>query len=205
MINVKRLTVISAIATNCYIVNESGRTDAVVIDPGAEYEKIKRVLSESGLTAKAVLLTHAHYDHCNAAARFQRDGCAVYLHSADEVLLETKENLAYRHGVEFNSFSPDILFSDGYAIDECGMIFTAIHTPGHTGGSVCYIAENFIFSGDTLFYMTVGRTDFATGSHSALISSVRDKLFTLNGDYTVCPGHGDITTLDFERKNNPYV
>lgn len=205
MINVKRVTVFSAIATNCYIVNEIGRTDAVIIDPGAEYGKLKRILDESGLTAKAVLLTHAHYDHCNAAAQFQKDGCTVYLHSADEILLKTDNNLACRHGIEFNSFEPDILLTDGYVIDECGMSFTTLFTPGHTGGCVCFVTENVIFSGDTLFYMTVGRTDFATSSTTALISSVRDKLFALKGDYTVYPGHGDITTLDFERKNNPYV
>lgn len=205
MIKIKRITVISAIATNCYIVWSEGRTDAVVVDPGAEYEKIVRVLHENGLTAKAVLLTHAHYDHCNAAARFQKDGCTVYLHSSDVYLLESGENLARRHGIEFENFRPDVLLEDGTVINECGMTFTTLHTPGHTGGSVCFVTENTIFSGDTLFYMTVGRTDFATGSQSSLIASVRNKLFALDGDYTVCPGHGDITTLDFERKYNPYV
>ncbi len=204
MINVMCVRVVSAIATNCYIVNAVGSSEAVIIDPGAEYDKLQAVLRDNKLTAKAVLLTHAHYDHCNAAARFQADGCKIYMHANDLFLLESKENLAARHGLEFNCFKPDVLVADGESIRECGITFKVIHTPGHTSGSVCYVAENCIFSGDTLFCLSVGRTDFATSSTEDIISSVKE-LFALEGDYFVYPGHGDGTTLDFERKYNPYV
>ena len=204
MTEVTRVTV-GFLASNCYIVSESGRADAVLVDPGDDYEKIDAKLREKGLAPRAILLTHAHFDHCNAAARFQKDGCRVYLHEADDLLVRTDMNMARSMGARFSPFTPDILFGDGYVVDECGMTFKCVHTPGHTAGGVCYITENIIFSGDTLFCLGIGRSDMPTGDGRALENSIKTKLYALSGDYTVYPGHGDTTTLEFERKNNPYV
>lgn len=204
MIEVTTVTV-GFLASNCYIVRERGNTEAVLIDPGADYEKISAVLEAKGLTPKAVLLTHAHFDHCNAVSRFKADGCRVYLHNADEILLRTEMNMAGGMGARFNPFTPDVLFLDGFVIDECALTFKCVHTPGHTAGGVCYIIDNLIFSGDTLFCLSIGRSDFPTGNGRELINSVSEKLFALSGDYIVYPGHGESTTLDFERKHNPYV
>lgn len=195
---------VGLLSANCYIVQGSG-ADAVLIDPGADVEKIDDCLSSHGLIPRAVLLTHAHFDHCNAAYVFQKRGCKIYLHADDEVLVTSDGNLANEMGLVFHAFHPDRYLADGDKIEECGLTFTVLHTPGHTGGSVCYLLDDIIFTGDTLFCMSVGRTDLPTGNVRALLESVRNKLFTLDGDYTVYPGHGDVTTLAFERRNNPYA
>lgn len=196
---------VGLLASNCYIVRKRGSNDAVLIDPGADHEKIAAKLAEKSLTPRAVLLTHAHFDHCNAAGRFQKDGCRVYLHEADDILVRSDMNMARDMGSRFNAFKPDVLFSDGYEIDACGLTFKCLHTPGHTAGGTCFITDDIIFSGDTLFCLSIGRSDMPTGSGRALEDSIRNKLYALAGDYTVYPGHGDATSLDFERKHNPYV
>lgn len=203
MINVKVVTV-GVLAENCYIVYNEGSDKAVLIDPGDNYEKLSRVLDENKLKPVAVLLTHAHFDHCNVASKFQADGCKVYVHIDDEQLIRTEMNMASGMGFRFNKFTPDVLVCDGYEIDEAGITFKVMHTPGHTGGSVCYITDNIIFSGDTLFYLDVGRCDLPTGNHKLLAKSL-ERIAALSGDYIIYPGHGETTTLDYERKNNPYV
>ena len=105
-------------------------------------------------------------------------------------------------GGPFNSFTPDVLLNGGETIEECGMSFKVIHTPGHTAGSVCYITEDKLFTGDTLFYLGVGRTDLPTGNYRELEHSVRDILFKLKGDFAVFPGHGELTALSFEKEHN---
>ncbi len=190
---------------NCYLVSAEGRTDAVAIDPGDDYERIVAAAERKKLTVKAILLTHAHFDHCNAAKAFADGGAEIYMHSAELELVNTDKNMASELGARFNRFVPDVLLVGGEKITVCGLTFEVIHTPGHTVGGVCYVCEKNIFSGDTLFYLSVGRSDFPTGSGSALADSVRNKLFALEGDYRVYPGHGDVTTLNFERENNPYV
>lgn len=195
---------VGLLAENCYIAAAEGRGDAVVIDPGADYDRICCELRRRGLTAGAVLLTHGHFDHCNAAAQFRSAGCRVYIHETEEQMLRTDMNMAYSVGLRFNAFVPDVLVRDGDTITECGLTFGVMHTPGHTAGSVCYFSEDIIFSGDTLFYMSVGRCDMPTGSGRQLAESLR-RLFATEGDYTVYPGHGEATTLAFERENNPYA
>lgn len=188
------------LGTNCYIVNAPGNDGCVLIDPGADAKKIEAYLNGAGLTPKAVLLTHAHFDHIGAVRHFQRGGCKVYLHKTDaETVLP--ESIA-RLSVE--EFKPDCFVDDGDTIDLFGMTFTVMHTPGHSAGSVCYICEDSIYSGDTLFYLSVGRTDFNTGSHAGIKASLK-KLFSLQKDYKVYPGHGRSTGLMFEKNNNPYA
>ena len=194
---------VGPISTNCYIVYNETNNEAVVIDPGAEANKIQFELDKRGLNIKAILLTHGHFDHTNAIKALSKNGVKIYLHGQDEPFA-TAGNTFFP-GMYVSSFCVDVFVSDGDLINEAGLTFKVISTPGHTRGSVCYVVENNIFSGDTLFYMSVGRTDFPMGNTAALIDSVKNKLFALDGNYTVFPGHGESTTLEFERKYNPYV
>ncbi|MBR6788682.1 MAG: MBL fold metallo-hydrolase [Clostridia bacterium] len=194
---------VGPISTNCYIVYNETNKEAVVIDPGAEANKIQFELDKRGLNIKAILLTHGHFDHTNAIKALSKNGVKIYLHGQDEPFA-TAGNTFFP-GMYVSSFCVDVFVSDGDLINEAGLTFKVISTPGHTRGSVCYVVENNIFSGDTLFYMSVGRTDFPMGNTAALIDSVKNKLFALDGNYTVFPGHGESTTLEFERKYNPYV
>lgn len=204
MIKLKMIPV-GLLGANCYLLCNEETKEAVLIDPGADYPRIKRQLDIDAMSVKAVLLTHGHFDHCNAVSEFKKDGAKVYIHGADKILLETDLNMSSLTGEVFRSFVPDVLVSDGDIITECGITFSVLHTPGHTAGSVCYLVGDGIFTGDTLFCMGVGRTDMPTGDAHALENSVRNVLFALNGDYKIYPGHGETTTLEFERRNNPYV
>ncbi len=205
MIKITMLPV-GLLEANCYIVvRDDEHEDAVLIDPGADAARIERELDKARLSVKAVLLTHGHFDHCNAARYFQAKGAKVYLHEADEIMTRTRLNMSELTGEPFNAFTPDVLLTNGTEIDECGMTFRTLHTPGHTAGSVCYLLEDKLFTGDTLFCLGVGRTDLPTGDYRMLVSSVRDVLFKLSGDYSVFPGHGELTTLSYEKKHNMFA
>ena len=188
-------------AANSYIVTADGAT-CVVIDPAQP-----RILDECknrGLTPEYALLTHCHYDHIGGAGALSKAGCKVLCGEAEERYIFSEDNRAIFHGLTIPPFDIYKTLADGEQITLCGIDFRAIATPGHTCGGVCYVAGDTIFSGDTLFYRSIGRTDFPTGSYPALVQSVK-KLYALPGDFTVCPGHGEDTTLQSERKNNPYV
>ncbi len=193
---------VGLLQANCYIVHDDTRNDAVLIDPGDDEESIRVELLKARLSPKAILLTHGHFDHCNAAKAFAADGAKIYMHNADEIMTRTRLNMSELTGGPFNSFTPDVLLNGGETIEECGMSFKVIHTPGHTAGSVCYITEDKLFTGDTLFYLGVGRTDLPTGNYRELEHSVRDILFKLKGDFAVFPGHGELTALSFEKEHN---
>ena len=196
---------VGLLEANCYIVYDDARTDAVIIDPGAEASRIERELGKAGRSAGAVLLTHGHFDHCNAAHVFADKGVKVYMHEADETMTRSALNMCELTGEPFNGFRPSVLVENGTVIDECGMSFRTIHTPGHTAGSVCYMLGDKLFTGDTLFRLGVGRADLPTGDYKQLVHSVRDILFRLQGDYTVFPGHGELTTLSFEKQHNMFA
>ncbi len=205
MIKVHCVTV-GLLAENCYLVHEDGRNDAVVIDPGDDGDAINAALTAYGLMPAAVLVTHGHFDHVNAANMLARRGCKIYMSKADEPLIRTDMNMGALMGGKFVPFEPDVYVRDGDVVDECGMRFRVMATPGHTIGGVCYICDEdkIVFTGDTLFCLGIGRSDLPTGNGRELEASVR-KLYALDGDYTVYPGHGGRTTLEYERKYNPYV
>ena len=177
---------------NCY----------AVIDPGQDYSKISSFIKEKPCTH--VLLTHAHFDHIGAVAEFVRHGAKVYLHSSEVKLLNSDGNLAKRFGIFIEKFDIDFEINDGDIIDIDGTPVEVIATPGHTDGSVCYKIGNALFTGDTLFYMGVGRTDFPTGDLGKLRSSLK-RILSIDGIERVYPGHGESTTLKFEKEHNPYA
>lgn len=186
---------------NSFIVTADGK-NAVVIDcadPHVYDECIKRKLNPV-----AVLLTHGHFDHVGGCGKFYEYGVPVYCGEKEKTLIHSPENKEMFGGVYIPEFEIAKTFTDGENVTLGGIDFKVISTPGHTVGGVCYIAENCIFSGDTLFCESIGRSDLPTGDFPQLIKSIK-KLFALDGDYTIYCGHEQNTTLSHERTNNIYV
>lgn len=194
--------VLGSCATNVYIIIEGG--DAVVIDPAENAEYIAEYINRKNATLKYILLTHGHFDHVSAVGELQKRGARVVISDADYACFKDG-TLNAIFGADVDPFESDIMAADGDVLQFIGHTFKVISTAGHTRGSVCYILDDeIIFSGDTLFYASVGRTDFTYGNKSELYDSVK-KLYGLPHDYKIFAGHGQPTTLDYERKNNPYV
>ena len=182
--------------TNCYILHQEGNRDCVVIDPGYEPEIILSYLSEKGLTLRAILLTHGHFDHVGAVRELAaQTDCRVYINPKDLSLppMLTAGPLYYTN-----------TYGEGDLLDIAGISFRVLETPGHTPGSVCLMAEQNLFSGDTLFSGSCGRTDLPGGDYRAMKESLK-RLAALREDYNVYPGHGSNTTLAWEQKTNPYL
>lgn len=182
--------------TNCYIVHEENSTDCLIIDPGYEPEIISSYLEEKGLTPEAILLTHCHFDHVGAvkdlAAQYD---CKVFLDKKELSMppMLTNGPLYYTDG-----------YGDGDTLTLAGIPIQVLETPGHTPGSVCLIMEDTLFSGDTLFAGSCGRTDLPCGDARAMRDSLR-RLAALSENYRVCPGHGPSSTLNREKQTNPYL
>ena len=189
--------------TDTYLVTNG--SEAFVVDPGDGADMLTAAAEAEGAKIGWVLLTHAHFDQIGAAAELQRGGALIVMHRDDVPLVGSFKNLAFYAGKKVEHFTPDVTVSGGETLDVAGIAVKVMHTPGHTAGGVCYIAEDCIFSGDTLFELSYGRTDFPTGSFKELKNSIVNKLFALKGDYKVFPGHGAPTTLQFEREHNPVL
>ena len=195
MINIKTLA-LGAYQTNTYLVWEENSPTCVVIDPGYEPDTILDEAKKLGKEITAVLLTHGHFDHVGGVRELAAEtGCPVYLHEAELSMPPqmTAGPLFYTN-----------TYGEGDFVEAAGLSFKVLHTPGHTPGSVCLLCENAMFSGDTLFWGSCGRTDLPGGSWATIRKSLL-RLAELSGDYDVYPGHGDATTLSFERKMNPYM
>ncbi|MBR4942766.1 MAG: MBL fold metallo-hydrolase [Clostridia bacterium] len=191
---------------NTYALTEDGRT-AIVIDPSQP--RVEKKLSERGLLPASVLLTHCHFDHVGGVETLQKEGARVYCSEKEKPLVGTYADLSEAFGAPTSSYTVDETFSDGEEKEICGMKVKALLTAGHTAGSVCYLITakdggRYLFTGDTLFAGSIGRTDFPTGSISQLRASLR-KLRDMEGDYPVFAGHNEPTTLDEERKTNPFM
>lgn len=194
-------------AANMYILFNEGSHDAVIIDASCPAERVLSVLKEEQLRLRAILLTHGHFDHIMSADDLRKKtGASVYIHRNDDEMLEDPEkNLSLMMtGRPVKTSLSDEVAEDGDIINEAGLSLYVMHTPGHTRGSVCYIAEGELFSGDTLFHMGIGRTDLPGGSFEILENSLK-KILTVEGDPTVLPGHGESTSLLFEKDNNPFM
>ena len=197
----------SKMHTNTYIVSNGER--AFIVDPGGKAAELDDMLSRRGLRLEAVLLTHAHFDHIGAVSDLvvlrHEDDPKVFLHEADLDFVTTEKSMGRYMRVEVKPFVPDVLLKGGETLTVAGLKVDVISTPGHTPGGVCYKVEDKLFTGDTVFYLSYGRTDLYDGSFAALKNSIINKLFRIEGDYALLPGHGEPTSLDFERANNPIL
>lgn len=189
---------------NCSLIIDEKTNQSALVDCNEFSQKMIDMIGDTDL--KYILLTHGHFDHIIGAKSVkEKYGAQVVISKEDEPMLNSsKLSLAVFCNAPQNNVDADIIVKDGDEITLGEIKIKVMATPGHTSGSVCYIAENCIFSGDTLFYCSCGRTDFPSGSHEQMMSSLQ-KLKALDGDYKVYTGHNNLTTLDFERKNNPYM
>ena len=199
--------VLGAVSTNCYLVYNEGTKKAVIVDPADNAQFILNKCNELGITPEAILLTHGHFDHIMAAEDVRRSfHIKIYASETEDAMLsDSGLNLSGGWAGKQTSFHADVLLKDGDELELIGFRWKVIETPGHTTGSVCYYVpeEEVVFSGDTLFCESYGRTDLPTGSSSQMVSSLLDKVFALPDDTMAYPGHGDTTTIGYEKKNNP--
>jgi glyoxylase-like metal-dependent hydrolase (beta-lactamase superfamily II) len=204
--------VVGDLSCNCYLVGDPATRQAMVLDPGDDGGRIEEAISRHGLTVVAIVATHAHFDHILAAEVLREaTGAPFYLHLGDVDLLQwLPASLEMFLGVVNPPPAPEVdtRLNDGDEINLGEHSLQVIHTPGHSPGSICLLtgteSDGMLFSGDTLFAMSVGRADLPGGDPDALVSSIRRRIFPLS-DMPVHPGHGPATTIDRERVNNPFV
>lgn len=192
---------------NCYIVKDEESGDAFVVDPGAYNKRFEAVLKEAGIeNLRYILLTHGHFDHVSGVKELKENfGGEIVIHREDaDCLYDKSKSLASKFFFVQNEATADTLVVDGDSLDFGGDKIEVIHTPGHTRGSVCYVIGDIMLSGDTLFRNSIGRTDFPGGSFDEMKKSLK-KLASLDKNYSVYPGHDVSTTLDAEKKHNPYL
>lgn len=201
--------VVGPVMTNCYFAVNEDTNEMLVIDPGDSAKQLVDKIKERALKPAAVLLTHGHFDHAWAAKEVAEEfSVPVYAEEHEkETLLSPEINLCGMMGQRGVIFHADVYVKDEDTLDLAGFSVKVLHTPGHTKGGCCYYIEKeqALFSGDTLFCQSVGRTDFPGGSASVLIRSIEEKLLPLPGQTKVYPGHNETTTIGYERQYNPFL
>lgn len=189
---------------NTYIIVDGG--EAAVVDAGGNGEEILSCIDQTGAQLKYLLLTHGHFDHIGAAKFLQDAGAKVVIGAGDENMLKSNsENMGKYFGAKVEALDADVIVGDGDEIVLGSKKIKVIATPGHTPGGVSYFVENVLFSGDTLFALSVGRSDFKGGNTEALLRSIREKLFVLPEETKVFPGHNEETDILSEKKYNPFA
>ena len=203
---IKDLTV-GPIMANCYIVGCEETKVAAVIDPGDEADRILIVLAEAGLTVQTIINTHGHFDHVSANQRMKEaTGAELLIHALDAPMLSQLSATAAAWGMSSeDSPPPDRTIAHGDVVQVGNIALKVIHTPGHTPGGISLHSNKAVFVGDTLFAGSIGRTDFPGGDFGVLKTSIQEKLFTLDDDVTVYPGHMGLTTIGQEKRTNPFV
>ncbi len=203
---VKTLAV-GPIMANCFVLGCENTAEAAVIDPGDEPDRILATLADNNLTAKLIINTHGHFDHVGANRKLKEaTGAPILIHALDTPMLSQLASSAAAWGmVAENSPPPDREIEDGDQVNFGDITLTVLHTPGHTPGGISLYTDTEVFVGDTLFAGSIGRTDFAGGSFETLKNSIQQKLFTLNEDLVVYPGHNNPTTIGTEKRTNPFV
>jgi len=195
--------IVGILETNCYIVGDKATNEAIIVDPGDEADRIKYTLNKLNLTPIAIVNTHGHGDHIGANKDFD---LPIFIHQDDEdFLLDPEKNLSAEFGLSIVSPEASKLLVDGDIIELGSLKMEVIHTPGHTPGGICLKFEDFLLSGDTLFSLSVGRSDFEYGSADALIKSIKNKLLIFDDNTNVYPGHGPSTTIGIEKRHNFFL
>jgi hydroxyacylglutathione hydrolase len=207
MIKIEALT-LGPIQTNAYLLSNPETGKGIIIDPGMNPGPlIKRI---ANLDIEAILLTHAHFDHIGGVEEIRKlKKCPVYIHDLEaDWLTNPKKNGSARWpdlGAPIIAEPAEYALDEGQMLEFLGIKLKVYHTPGHSPGSVSFLYDNHLFGGDVLFRMSVGRTDLPGGDSNTLLDSIQGKLFELDDEVIVYPGHGPKTTIGYERDNNPYV
>ena len=187
---------LGAYQTNCYIIHDADSKTCCILDPGFEPDTVLRKVEALGLSVEAILLTHGHFDHVGAVKEIAAEtDCDVYIHAAENTMppMMTAGALYYTH-----------TYDEGDTLRLAGLELHVLHTPGHTPGSVCLLCETSLFSGDTLFAGSCGRTDLPGGDWATILNSLK-RLSAMEANFWVFPGHGESTNLTAEKQYNPYM
>ncbi|NLJ78407.1 MAG: MBL fold metallo-hydrolase [Tissierellia bacterium] len=194
-------------AANCYLIYESDSMEAIIIDPGGDSDDIISRVEDLGLKVKYIILTHGHADHIAGVAEL-RDyfNVPVAIHKEDEPMLrDSDRNFSSTMATGEIEIDPDILLDEETKIEFGGLPIKIIHTPGHTPGGITINIENYLFTGDTLFAGSIGRTDFPGGSFEDIIASIKEKLLVYPDDTILYPGHGPASSIGKEKSSNPFI
>ena len=190
--------------TNCYVFGDAVSREVIVIDPGSRAGQIKDLLDEEKAQVKAIINTHGHFDHIGANKRLHKiTGAPIWIHQSDTTL--PKSGLSGLLGEIAKYEKAQNYLVDGQEIHLGSLIIKVLHTPGHTPGGICLYCENYLFSGDTLFRFSVGRSDLPGGNSASLLCSIKEKLLSLPDEVRVFPGHGSFSTIGEEKKHNPFL
>lgn len=196
------------LAVNCYVVADEKTKKAFMVDPGGHNLNMVNYIKDNGLVLEYIILTHAHGDHMGGVQDIQKEFPDAKLVACihDKALLEDAKlnmsTMVYGYPV---AFSADLYVADGETMKVGDLELKFLHTPGHTPGGMCILAEDVLFSGDTLFEQSIGRTDFPGSSYQDILKSIHEKLFVLPDDTKVLPGHMGPTTIGYEKESNPFV
>lgn len=198
---------VGPMGANCYIMGCEKTKIGAIIDPGGEAKRILAKVTELGLKVEYIILTHGHIDHIMALGEIKEATSAkIVIHKSDgPMLTDGRKNLSSFMGGNMAFPAADMNVKEGDSIQLGEVELKVLHTPGHTPGGICIVADGLLVSGDTLFECSVGRSDFPGGSHSTLINSINTKLMMYPDETVVYPGHGPSTTIGYERKNNPFL
>ena len=197
------------IGTNCYLLADKTNKQLAVIDPAGDFPVLQGIIQQLDCPVKYIINTHGHWDHIGANAELHEEtGAPILIHQADAPMLALGADNSFR--VSYPPSKADKLLADGEEIVLGAYKLRVLHTPGHTKGGICLVVggaagDELVFSGDTLFQLSVGRTDLPGGNHQQLLSSIRTKLFTLDDKLPVFPGHGPHTFIGDEKQYNPFL
>ncbi len=199
--------VVGPLGVNCYIVGDETTRQAIVIDPGGNAGDIRNAIQRHRLQVKAIVNTHAHFDHLLGLNEIRASTHAPFMLHADEVpILNTAQASGAMWGMPVSQpAAPERLLKEGDEVDAGSIVLKVLHTPGHTPGGICLRHDKVVFVGDTLFQGSIGRTDFPGGDYATLMRSIRDKLLPLPDDTAVYPGHGAATSIGEEKQLNPFI
>ena len=193
---------------NTYLVCDETSRLGFIVDLGGYSKELKNIIEKNDIQIQYIVLTHGHGDHIGGVQEHLKDfpdAKVVCSRAEEKMLLDPELNEAHHFGPEKVSFKPDILVDDGDTLTVGNMTMKFIMTPGHTEGGMCILIDNVLFSGDTLFCRSIGRTDLAGGDFRTIMESIKKKLFLLPDETQVLPGHMGPTTIGFEKENNPFV